>query len=83
MLFEIGFNWETSTEKDRFIEDELGATWVKTDATKYGPFEILMVEIEDFDKLKDMLDKVDKKYDDIYSAVVSFDPPTIFFDEKC
>jgi hypothetical protein len=37
-----------------------------------------MIEVKDFDQLKEILDKVDKEFKCISSAVISYDPPTIF-----
>ena len=81
MQFEIGFN-NLSFNDDDFLIKELGAFWVLTNAAKYGPFDVLEIEVKDFKHLEEILEKVDKKYNSIYSAVISFDPPKIFLDNK-
>ena len=79
MRFEIDFN-SSDINNERWFIDNFGGVLVNTGATKYPPFEIVMVEVEDFDKLKNLLDKINKSFDCISSSVVSFDPPSIFID---
>ena len=81
MIFEIGFN-DTNFNDDDFLIRELEAYWVDTGSTKYPPFEVLKVEVKDFKELEKMLEKVDKHYGDFYSAVISFNPATIYLDSK-
>lgn len=81
MIFEIDFN---KTNNDQFLIDKLGAYWVDTGNKKYPPFEVLHIEIKDFDDLKQKLDIVDKELNSLgkwYSAIVNFDPPCIFLDD--
>jgi hypothetical protein len=79
MKFEIDFNDPNVTNDDLLI-NTLGGKLEPTGATKYGPFERVMIEVKDFDELKEILDKVDKEFNCISSAVISYDPPTIFID---
>jgi hypothetical protein len=81
MVFTIDFN-DINFNDDDFLVKELGAYWVSTGATKYPPYEQLEIEVKDFRELERLLEKVDKHYDDIYSAVISFSPPTIYLDNK-
>jgi hypothetical protein len=75
MKFEINFNTETN---DMLLE-AIGAVLTPTGATKYPPFEIYTIELNSFDELESLLEKVnrDGKY---YSAIISYDPPTIYLD---
>lgn len=77
MKFEIDFNRETD---DKTLE-MLGAKLVPTSAEKYGPFDKYEIEINTFEELKELIEKVDKIKNDYYSAVISFNPPTIFLDK--
>ena len=81
MIFEIGWNDLKNTD-DEFLVRELDAYWVSTGSTKYPPFEVLKVEVKDFKELEKLLEKVDKHYGDFYSAIISFDPATIYLDNK-
>ena len=81
MEFQIDFN-DVNFNDDDFLVKELGACWVSTGSTKYPPFEVLKVEVRDFEELKALLEKVDKHYGDFYSAVISFNPATIYLDSK-
>lgn len=78
MLFEIDFN---SFEDDVFLI-ELGAQWYPTGSTKYPPFEVLKMEVKDFEHLEEILKAIDEKYNGIFSAIISFDNPTIYFCNK-
>jgi len=80
-LFEIGFN-DLKYDNDKFLIDKLGAKYVPTGSNKYPPFEVLKVEVKDFEQLEKMLEIVDKELGGLYSAVISFDSPTIYFDNK-
>jgi hypothetical protein len=81
LIFSIYFN-DIKFNDDDFLFKELGAYWVSTGATKYPPYEQLEIEVKDFRELERLLEKVDKHYDDIYSAVISFNPPTLYLDSK-
>lgn len=76
MIFNIDFN-EINFSDDKFLIDKLGAYWERT---KNG--DSLLIEVRDFEHLKEMLDIVDSYYGDFYSAIISFDSPTIFLDNK-
>lgn len=79
MKFEIDFNHGTN---DQLLES-IGAKSEQTDSNKYGPFERYMIELNDFKDLERLLKILDLKDETkIYSAVISFDPPTIFLDDK-
>lgn len=77
MNFDLDFNREND---DKTIE-LLGAKLVPTGADKYPPFENYMIELNTFEELESLLKKVEKIKGEYYSAVVSFDPPTIFLDK--
>ena len=79
MIFRIDFNRENN---DKILIEKLGAYYVDKGRTKYPPFEELMLEVKDFNQLQDILNIIDKEPNDFYSAVISFDPPTIFLDNK-
>lgn len=79
MRFEIDFN-DPNINNDNFLINELGGVLEPTGATKYGPFEKIMIEVKDFEELEKILNKVDKEFNCISSAVVSYDPPTIYID---
>jgi hypothetical protein len=78
MKFEINFN----RENDDSVLELIGAKLVPTNSTKYPPFEIYEVELNGFEDLEELLRKVDNIKGDLFSAVVSFDPPVIFLDNK-
>ena len=75
MKFQICFN-EANYYNDKLLI-KLGAYYIPTDSDKYPPF-VLEIEVEDFDKLKDILDIIDGELKTYSSAEISFDPPTIF-----
>ena len=83
MIFEIAWNDLNNTD-DEFLVRELGAYWVDTGSTKYPPFEVLKVEVKDFKELEKLLEKVNKgrNISEHYSAVISFDSPAIYLDNK-
>ena len=76
MKFQICFN-EANYYNDKLLI-KLGAYYIPTGSDKYPPFQVLEIEVEDFDKLKDMLDIIDGELKTYSSAEISFDPPTIF-----
>ncbi len=79
MLFEIDFN-EPTFQDDNFLEIILGAKIVSTNAEKYPPFEKFEIELNSFEDLEFILQKVDKHFNCVSSAIVSYDPPTIYLD---
>jgi hypothetical protein len=76
MIFEIDFNNETD---DKTLED-IGAKLVSTGATKYPPFEHYKIELNGFEELEQLINTVDSIKGKFYSAVISFDPPTIYLE---
>ena len=78
MIFEIDFNRET----DESTLEEIGAKLVSTGADKYPPFEIYKIELNTFEELEQLVNKVDSIKGKLYGAVISFDPPTIFLDDN-
>jgi hypothetical protein len=78
MKFKIDFN-KANYNNDKLLI-ELGAYYVPTGSDKYPPFEELEIEVEDFDKLKDIIEFIDRELKTYSSAVISFDPPSIFID---
>lgn len=74
MIFEINFN---RTDNDDFLIKKLGAKW-----TNLADYNILTIDIKDFNHLKEILDIVDKEFSDYYSAIISFDTPTIYLDNN-
>jgi hypothetical protein len=79
MKFEIDFN-DSNISNDKFFIDILQARYEPTGATKYGPFEKLVIDLDNFEQLEWVLKKVDKEFNCISSAVVSYDPATIYID---
>ena len=79
MLFEIDFD-KIGYYNDEFLIEKLRAYKVPTNSKKYPPFEVLHIEVEDFKHLEELLKKVDEEFGGFSSAVISFDPPTIFLD---
>jgi hypothetical protein len=78
MKFQIDFN-DTHYQNDDLLI-KLGAKLVPTGSQKYPPFEIFEIEIDSIDKIKDITDTVDKELNAISSAVISFDPATLFIE---
>ena len=76
MIFEIDFN---RVQNDTLLQ-ELGAKMVDTGSTKYPPFERLEIELNTFEELEELIKKVDTYYNDLYSAIISFDRPIIYLD---
>ena len=79
MLFEIDFNTGNYVN-DEFLINVLGAKLEPTHSQKYPPFERCMIELNTFEELEEILKKVDEEFGGFSSAVISFDPPTIFLD---
>lgn len=79
MKFQIDFN-QSDYYNDRFLIEILGAKLVPTGSDKYAPFEILQIEIRDFEHLEEILKTVDKEFNCISTALISFDSPTLFLD---
>jgi hypothetical protein len=79
MKFEIDFN-KNDYCNDDFLINELGGKLESTGATKYPPFEKVMIEIENFNQLEETLKKVDERFKVFSSAVISFDPPTLYIE---
>ena len=79
MLFEINFNQNKDKDDDFLLT--LGAKWVSTGENKYPPFEVLEIELNTFEELEVLLEKIDKEKKSMYTALVSFDNPTIFLDK--
>ena len=79
MVFEIDFN-KIGYYNDEFLVKKLGAYKVSSGSTKYPPFELLNIEVRDFEHLKEILDIVDKEFGGFSDAIISYDPPTIFLD---
>jgi hypothetical protein len=78
MIFEIDFNREPD---DKMLE-ELGAKLVPIPyALKYGLFDKYEIELNSFEELETLLKKVDFIKKDMYSAIISFDPPVIYLDK--
>ena len=77
--FEIDFN-DDYYRNDEFLINELGGKLEPTGATKYPPFEKISIEIENFNQLEEIVKKVDKRFETISSAIISFDPPTIYIE---
>ena len=73
MKFEIDFNYGSNNT----LLEQLGA--IREDFEEYY---IYSIEIESFEDLDALLHIVDSLTGDIYSAVISFDNPTIYLDNK-
>jgi hypothetical protein len=80
MKFKIDFNHK---EDDYFLIDVLGAELENVGDDKYSTLDRLVIEVRNFEHLEEVLNVVDKHYNDFYSAVISFNPPTIYLDSKC
>ena len=74
MIFEIDFN---RTSDDKFLIEKLRAKQAQNVENHS-----LIIDVKDFDHLEKILDLVDEEFGDFYSAVISFDPPTIYLDNK-
>lgn len=82
MRFEINFN----REDDNGVLKELGVKYEYFENhqdLKYEPYGAYMIEINTFEELEQLLNKVNKiKNNKFYSAIISFDPATIYFDNE-
>jgi hypothetical protein len=74
MIFEIDFN---RTNDNEFLIEKLKAKQVEG-----VDYYALTIDVKDFDHLEKILDLVDEELGDFYSAVISFDPPIIYLDNK-
>ena len=76
MKFEIDFNREVN---DKFLIEELGAK-----VESFEDFDRLTIEVNSFEDIEELLKKVNKglnmSISKEYSAIFSFDPPTIYLD---
>ena len=81
MRFQIDFNTHQEGG-DNFLINILGAEIIETGSVKYPPFQLLYLEVRDFEHLREILKTVDNHFGDYYSAVVSFDSATIYLDNK-
>ena len=79
MEFQIDFN-KTGYYNDEFLIEKLRACKVPTNSNKYPPFEVLHIEVKDFEHLEEILSIVDKEFGGFSDALISFDPPTIFLE---
>ena len=79
MEFQIDFN-KTGYYNDEFLIEKLGAFKVPTNSNKYPPFEVLHIEVRDFEHLEEILSIVDKEFGGFSDALISFDPPSIFLE---
>ena len=79
MLYEIDFNRQTDEQTLQSIGAKL---YPIPYATKHGPFEVYKIEIDKMEELEPILEKVKQIKGEYYSAVVDFDPPTIYLDNK-
>lgn len=80
MKFIIDFN--IGVYGDHILLEKLGAIKrpINKSESEYGPFEEYVLDVRDFEHLEEILKIVDKEKENIYSAIISFDPPTIFLD---
>lgn len=74
MIFEIDFN---RTNDNEFLIKKLKAKRVEG-----VDYYALTIDVKDFEHLEKILDLVDFELGDFYSAVISFDPPIIYLDNK-
>ena len=78
-VFQIDFN-APNYYNDKFLIEKLGAYLVPTGSDKYPPFEVVEIDISGFEHLKLILETVDKEFNCISTALISFDPPTLYID---
>lgn len=79
MRFEIDFN-DPNKYDDNFLIDILGAELIPTGSNKYPPFDVLKIEVTDFEHLSEILKQIDTHFETISTALISFDPPTLYID---
>ena len=80
MKFEIGFNRKDGNDKKSFY-DFIGASPISK-----GDYEYYEIEINTFEELEALMKKINIKLlgvDYGYSAIIDFDPPTLFLDKEC
>lgn len=80
MKFQIDFN--NDVDNSNFLINSLGAVSEPSDADEYPPSEALTVDVQSFKQLKEILKIVNTEFKDDYSAVISFDPATIYLDNN-
>lgn len=73
MKFAIDFNHETNDE----LLEQIGAK--EEHFEECSQYTIDILSFEDLDAILHILDSLTK---DTYSAVISFDPPTVYLDNK-
>jgi hypothetical protein len=78
MIFEIYFNHE----HDDKVLVEIGAKIEELPNRKYPPYELVKIELNTFEELEQLLNKINSIKGKLYSAVINFDPPAIFLDDK-
>jgi hypothetical protein len=76
MKFEIDLNRE---QDDDFLLS-LGAK-EEVFTIKSGSYSGYYIEVNTFEELEDLIKETDKVRNGIYSAIISFDPPTIYLDK--
>lgn len=79
MKFEIDFN-QADYYNDNFLINVLGGELIPTNSNKYPPFEIVKIEVRDFEHLREIIEKVDKEFNCFSTALISFNPPTLYID---
>lgn len=79
MEFEIDFD-SSDYNNDKFLIEKLGAYLVPTNSKKYAPFEVVKIEVRDFEHLEEILKIIDKEFNCISTAMISFDSPTIYIE---
>jgi len=77
MKFIIDFN----REHDDTLLESLGAK-LENRCSKDDPCDSYAININSFEELEEVLGKVDKEKGYFYSAVISFDPPSIYLDKE-
>lgn len=78
MKFEIGFNRRDNNDTKEFYKF-IEATLISKEECEY-----YQIELNTFEELEQLLEKINGKIAPrfLYSAVVSFDPPTIYIDKE-
>ncbi len=75
MKFEIDFN-DMAYRNNKLLE-EVGAK-----LEDLGEYSAYFIELNSFEELEIVLDKVNKETKDYYNALVTYDSPMIFLDNK-